>query len=280
MAGKSPHRLIRYYDALFKQISLYYWTAVNTADEENIHNLRVAIKRLRVFLEFLQFVSPRFAFRPHFRPFRIIFRTAGPLRDVHVQQSLVLNWIQKSHRSFDSYYNLLKAEEIKKRRTYFRNIRTTTLAGTDQTRTKSLRLAGSMSDMALQYKMNQRFVNIIQDIVFQQNTPNFTESEFHHIRIRSKEARYTLELVQLYDSSEKYAAINHELQDIHHALGMWHDFEIAQTFLQKTGLDDPVTPYFQAYLLRRKKECLGRFKRLWPDFLENHAFKVQNSVLR
>ena len=56
---------------------------------EDIHDLRVEIKRLRAFTDLLGWMDPGLQSRNRVRPLRRLFKAAGTLRDIHVQRALV-----------------------------------------------------------------------------------------------------------------------------------------------------------------------------------------------
>lgn len=64
--------------------------AAKTADMEAIHKLRVSLKRTAALLRMLNFEKKaNYRLKKCFKPFRKIFKSAGPVRDFQVQEQLI-----------------------------------------------------------------------------------------------------------------------------------------------------------------------------------------------
>lgn len=267
------HPIFLYFDDVAGQIRMFYSLASANADVESVHDMRVAIKRMRALMQTIEHLSPSLSSRKLFKPLKTLFKSAGPLRDVHVQQALVHQWMQKAHRPFHGYYNELKAQELDLRTAFQKQARAFSPECLDFIRSQCTTEISQLSDAWLVYKINQRFVNLMEDIVFQHHVPDLAENHYHKIRKTSKEARYTLEVLQQLRQDDAYEVLNQQLRALHQALGQWHDFDVAQQFVNQIEPNQAeAAPYCQ-YLIRKKKAFLNQFLKLWHAFLkENPQF--------
>lgn len=72
-------------------------------NREDIHDLRVEIKRMRAILRLLYFFQPNWPYRKSYAPFRNLFQSAGILRELQLQ-NLMLNHIPDVSSCFQSIY--------------------------------------------------------------------------------------------------------------------------------------------------------------------------------
>jgi CHAD domain-containing protein len=99
----------------------------------------------------------------------------------------------------------------------------------------------------------------------------------HFLRTRTKEARYTLEILKERGlTGGEGAILNDRLRDIHRALGRWHDEEIVLESLKEFRKEPRLGPLlsFKSYLefsrlaKARKAESLECFESAWPALLK------------
>jgi CHAD domain-containing protein len=98
----------------------------------------------------------------------------------------------------------------------------------------------------------------------------------HFLRTRTKEARYTLEILQECGLvGNEGALLNDRFRDVHQSLGSWHDEEIALGSLREfrkrrePGPLVSVRSYleFSRLTKTRKAEDLAFFEKAWADLL-------------
>ena len=68
-------------------------------------------------------IQPRLFQWFYLRPSRRLFKSAGPLRDVQVQQQVVQKWGRESELELSEYYNALKQKEFAARKDFYRTSR-------------------------------------------------------------------------------------------------------------------------------------------------------------
>ena len=85
-------RLINHYQNRFNNIREQYLISVIKNDVEGFHEMRVQIKQMRAYFNLLESLHCDFESKKHFQNYRLLFKQAGPVRDIHVQQTLVENF--------------------------------------------------------------------------------------------------------------------------------------------------------------------------------------------
>ena len=80
---------------------------------EGIHDLRVEIKKIRALFRFIEQLKPSFESGPLLDKMRQLFRTAGKMRDIDIQQGIIQKEITRLDVS--ELINYLKHQELKGR---------------------------------------------------------------------------------------------------------------------------------------------------------------------
>jgi len=107
-----------YYRAQEQKIRQHFLPAVSVFDEEGIHELRVDIKRLRAFFHLISHINPIFRPEKDMQKIQKLFKSAGQIRDIHVQQELARENISSLDLELSEYVNFLKEKEWKARKRF------------------------------------------------------------------------------------------------------------------------------------------------------------------
>jgi len=265
-----------YYKGQQQRIKRDYGRALQHFEIEGVHDLRVDIKRLRAYFNLIEAINPVFQAKPNFKRIRGLFKSAGPLRDVQVQQQVVLKWSQESELELSEYYNYLKQKEFTARKDFYRTSRKFDFKVFSATWTKIRHSMMYISHDYVQFKAEGRLNDLVAEVISFKNNQDFVEEDYHPIRILSKEARYTLEIIQnCYPTQSHWEELNVSLRSLHQALGKWHDADIALLFLDGFMLEykqpsffnkDSYMFYFKG-LQKQKKDMLEQFETNWGRFI-------------
>lgn len=222
--------LLAYYDARCLKLEDAHFNAVACFDPDAIHDLRVEVKQLRAFFRLLECIAPTFKGKKHIRQFRALFKAAGDLRDVHVQQELTRKWSQELDEFLSEYYNSLKQKEFPAREKFADFARKFNLEQEIAVNRKRItRTLKSTSGEDLSESIRQRITAQTHKIQTLGVQASNDESRLHSLRIRSKETRYTLDVTKCcLPESEYWSALNEHLRTLHQTLGKWHDGDIAR----------------------------------------------------
>lgn len=273
-----------YYRSQQEKIGRNYSLAVKFHDEDGIHDMRVEIKRLRAFFHLVEGINPNFQAKPNLKKIQKLFKSAGRVRDIHVQQELVRKWMAKLNLELSEYYNFLKQKEMEMRQTFSASNKKYDMGIFERNWTIISRCLALLPPDYIKNKTKQRMKNALNDVIKYKNKDSFVEEEYHDIRIKSKETRYTLEIYQkCIPHRQPLNLLNDSLRSLHQALGKWHDDDVGLQFLRSFQKEFPDQTFFSpdSYskfaegLEKEKKALLNEFERRWKKFLnllKTHTF--------
>ncbi len=264
-----------YYKGQQQRIKTDYGRALKHFEIEGVHDLRVDIKRLRAYFNLIEAINPVFQAKPNIKRIRRLFKSAGPLRDVQVQLQVVQKWSQDLDLELSEYFNYLKQMEISTRKDFYLRGHKFDFAIFKSNWNKIRRSLMYISPEYIQLKAEDRFNDLVKEVISFKTSQDFVEEDYHAIRILSKEARYTLEIIQgCYPPQSHWETLNNTLRSLHQALGKWHDADIALVFLDGFMLEYTQSSFFSkdsymSYikgLQRQKLDMIKLFEKNWKNF--------------
>jgi CHAD domain-containing protein len=236
-----PDCFYDHYDALHQKIRRHFDLAANYFDIEALHELRVEIKRLRAFFELIEFINPNFRANKNFKNIRKLFKAAGPLRDVHVQQETTRAWSKKLNLNLSEYYNFLKQKEMALRPEFSAAAKQFDFKVFDANADRLRNYLQYLPADFVESKTHSQLDGLLQKARDLKNPPGDAAIDFHQIRITTKAARYTLEVLLGCFQKKELEPLNAKLRELHQALGKWRDAEMAiqslQAFLQEAQIE-------------------------------------------
>jgi len=271
-----PECLWTYYGNLQKIIEENYNLAARYTDEDGIHDMRVGIKRLRAYFNLIEWINPVFQAKETLKPVRRLFKAAGKIRDIHVQQESVRHWSSELDLEMSEYYNFLKQREMEERKRWLTFAEKFDLGIFQRNWTTIQNALSFISIEYIQYKSEERFNAQIEELIKFREKEDFIEDDYHAIRILSKETRYTLEVLEkCFPPKEVWTKLNDALRKVHQALGRWHDDDVARQFLdsflhnytEKKFYDRNSYTQYKRKMTYHKKRQLKEFEQRWVDFL-------------
>lgn len=273
----SPESLWTYYGNLQRIVEENYNLAVRFADVEGVHDMRVGIKRLRAYFNLIEWINPVFQAKQNLKPIRRLFKAAGKIRDIHVQQELMMRWATELNLEMSEYYNFLKQKETEERKRFADFARKKFDLKVFQSNwTLIQNVLSFISTEYIQYKSEERFNAQIEELIKFKEKENFVEDDYHAIRILSKETRYTLEVLQAcFPPKNIWTQLNETLRKVHQALGRWHDDDVSLLVLDgfllsyagKSFFDRNSYVKFKKSLADDKLKQMAEFEQRWMDFL-------------
>lgn len=266
-----------YYKSQEQKIRQHILLAVSTFDVESIHELRVEIKRLRAFFHLIGHINPIFRPEQELQKILSLFKSAGKIRDIHVQQDMARENISSLNLELSEYLNFLKEKEIRARKQFSKAGKKFDFSIFKKNWTRMRNVLIFISGEYIQYKSEERFNSLINELFTFKGHLDFVEKDYHAIRILSKETRYTLEILQkCFPDKSSLQDINDSLRGMHQALGKWHDYDIGLQFLNSFKKDFGDLTYFdkdsyvkyEKYLHDEKNFKLEEFEDKWGVFLD------------
>jgi CHAD domain-containing protein len=195
---------------------------------EGIHDLRVGIKRWRALTVLLQAILPGFDCGNCRKELNKIFKAAGRVRDCHIQQEQIRNSRTNRNWVLSEYYNDLKKTELPVRERF---VRTATGFNPQILATVETDITQATTSAQTDVMVQNAFRRLQQGmrILLRYDMPGgFPEGDLHAIRIRSKETRYLVEIIQnCLSHRQDLGDLNARLYGVHQALGVWHDRQVA-----------------------------------------------------
>jgi len=272
-----PESLWTYYGNLQRIVEENYNLAVRFADVEGVHDMRVGIKRLRAYFNLIEWINPVFQAKQNLKPIRRLFKAAGKIRDIHVQQELMMRWVTELNLEMSEYYNFLKQKETEERKRFTDFAKKKFDLKVFQSNwTLIQNVLSFISTEYIQYKSEERFNAQIEGLIKFKEKENFVEDDYHAIRILSKETRYTLEVLQAcFPPKNIWTQLNETLRKVHQALGRWHDDDVSLLVLDgfllsyagKSFFDRNSYVKFKKSLADDKLKQMAEFEQRWMDFL-------------
>ncbi len=249
-------------------------------DVEDIHDLRVEVKRLRALLGVVKACSSRFRTRKPSRPFRRLFKAAAGLREAQVESGLVRSWAASSAHRLDEYRNVLKRDELKGRTAFAAEAR--------RFRRGFAPGAGRAIDGAVEgrtggelERLTEKRLAALSGRLLKLKRPRPAKGDLHRIRVQAKKTRYTLEILRecCRPKDPGLDRLDRALRAVHQALGRWHDLELASASLRgflahrlEGPLSDPGA--YEAYgrfLDSEREKRLAEFEKAWARLVRSTA---------
>lgn len=264
--------LKRQFMHLFVRMRKNFLRSVVDFEPESIHELRVGIKQIRAFFKLLEWLQPNFKFKANYREVRGLFKAAGPLRDLQVQQTLAQAWQIQLHFDLSSYLALLQNREVTARVAYYQTAQKFKIQKLKKPGREIDNLCLSISRRDAKNRAQACVQNQISRLLQLGEDPGAARKHLHALRILSKEMRYTLEFLGgcLPDLLSPKPLLQ-GLKSLHQIIGQWHDQEIALQFFQHYGSEfspdqsevaSEVTAVCQRIILQ-KESLVVEFEKIW-----------------
>ena len=198
----------------------------STSDEDAVHDLRVALRRLRTVLEVGRRVFGRFHADEVRRSFRDVQRATGLLRDEEVFLALVVS-LGVTHPGVAAWLDLRRAREKRLRQTLARIIRLGELDHGRRMLDALLAFRVKPSRDKRLTKFARRAVDRVRRGVERRRTARLDDVEsLHELRVNYKRLRYTVETFGDVLPSD-LAALGQPAARMQSRLGDLHDVDIA-----------------------------------------------------
>jgi CHAD domain-containing protein len=199
--------LYKHFKAILKKARKNAKTALEKPGEEDLHQLRLSLKRLRAFYRFLESADKDFIYKAYFKPWKKYFKYYGDIRNRQVMEKLAKEKIDnlglhiqvKPHAIKGSAPAPVKKKFIKK----FRKVIKSTLAGLHKKQLKK-------------YLLHELFrINGILKL-----TDAERYKQLHNLRKILKDLYYNKEFLNGYIDRMSFTAW---LEEIMKYLGEWLD---------------------------------------------------------
>lgn len=190
---------------------------------ENFHELRVELKKIKALFEMVAFCSKTFKLKKNFAPFKIIFKKAGIVREIQVDQAILEQ--QPNFHLIQSYSCRLKKREAKERKDFFSITNKRFIKKLQQKYPIIIRFLKKT-----RAKKANRYLNKItkeKKKIISKNA--FKKQQIHAFRKRIKVHQYNTKIFDLNQQSKQVP----EKITLSDMLGEWHDCIVVIALLKK-----------------------------------------------
>ncbi len=220
------------------------------------HQFRVEIKKLNAAFEMVKACEPEFRRKKNFRMLKDLFRQAGRVRELQVEELLM-----KEH--FDlhpdtAYFRLLNKEKQTQRKVFFDLMVESNLVTLMKSKAKIMPVIAEIDVTLLQTFLNDK-THTIQSLLYH---PAPAVEKMHELRKELKKYHYDLRSLKLADQSALMKASD-QLMEL---LGSWHDKEICiqhmDKALQKAVFSEKEKKQLTALLTVFKAEAMHLYQQI------------------
>lgn len=268
--------LVAHLQALTSRLKNDYSLSAAYFGREAIHELRVDIKRLRAFLNLVDVILGEEYSGETLAKLERLFKRAGKVRHFQLEMDTTKRHIDDLGLNLDWFYNLLKAEELIHRRRFAAFCSNFDLHFLDRNPRKLGRRLEQLDSEYVARQVRGHADSLLEQLRSLQISGDSTVTDFHSVRILSKETRYVLEIARKFPAADSsFDALDKQLLGLHQALGAWHDLDVAVSDLDRyrVKLDsdtdlcrESYNRFFSALTTERDLQ-LELFRSRWIDFL-------------
>lgn len=217
--------------------------ALENADPNGVHDMRVAIKRLRAYYRMVEAVNPEFDARKRSKFLKAIAKYTAGIRDAQVQIDLLTDISGKTGFDTEAFRDWLDSRE----RAAIASFDDYT-AARDPLRILSRRemqvknALDAVSTVRAETLVEGRFRNLMNHLVIA-SRGDLTDAVLHNIRKSAKETHYACEILTgTFGPLPEGDAFIAALKPVHSALGLWHDCVVNLAYLAAFAVDSGINP--------------------------------------
>lgn len=217
------------------------------------HQLRVEIKKLNSLFDLIHFCSNDFKRRTTYKPFKSIFRQAGKVRELQIEDAMIKNYFEK--KVVKDYRKNLKKLRLKAEKDFFVLVNKRLMI---QLNKKYPLIVAHLDDINPK-KINTYFEkkrNQIQELLGQEI---IQREQIHELRKHLKILNYNKAIVD----KEKERILNQDI--LPELLGKWHDCQVIIAHLQKTHNKRQLSPTELDQIKIIKQKIVSEYKILFNE---------------
>lgn len=263
--------------SITKVLKRNYRKAINSIDQlltsnggkftvEEIHQLRVGIKKIKASLGLLSASKKDFDAIRYFKPFKTLFSKAGKLRTIQVEQSLMKQYGLINGNNV--YLRELQQAEQRNRESFRKSLRPGVIKNLERKGKQIQVLLDEVEKDDIHKYLSHEFKRLNKTI----RTKVFNESKLHVVRKRLK--NFFLNAKGIVPKA-KLGRLN-KLQDL---LGKWHDRQITFNELVKVVSICRLKPSEVRRLSKIKTKLLAEKEKLFDRIVTDGLFRPGISLV-
>lgn len=217
-------QLDKYIRKRFETIQLILEKPRKQFSISTFHQLRVEIKKLNATFELINNCIPKFKRAKTFKPFRILFKQAGKIRELQVEEALLNNCID-NELPF-SVKQHIQNEKKAERAAFFRNMETLSAASLEKAARKVMPFVQKLNGPEVNRFLSRKHSRIKKLLA----NPNIKTIEIHELRKELKKYTYMFKCLHDGKAAKVQLSNTDQFMDL---LGKWHDCQSVIDHLKK-----------------------------------------------
>lgn len=199
--------------------------------EENIHRLRVDIKRIKAFYELIEAIYPgKFEAEKYSLVFKKIFKSAGVMREIQTNK-IYIKLYSLPVSALSIYKRSLNIEEKKARHSFKRSIECFDFDTVQNQQNTLLRLLDELELQQFNEECKHFMINECKAVEHLNKTP-FKNATLHEIRKHFKKLITATLFLHGYLPDNTLRTLIRELKNTEQVIGVWHDNSIFKKSLK------------------------------------------------
>ena len=206
---------------------------------EDLHKLRVEIKKQRAFLRFLEILSEGgFSRKAYYKILASIFKPGGRLRETHVNQSLVL--LYRSY-ALDNYKHFLSKRNKRQTKKLGKALRKFNLDGLNNLNSI---VAEILTDVELEKIRHKAlgFLNYELQTIRSLRPFIASDNDLHQIRFHTKALGYITKFINELSPAQQLNDLLRMAKPTEKLIGNWHDRVVLRNSLDSYLQKHPGAP--------------------------------------
>jgi CHAD domain-containing protein len=189
---------------------------------ETFHKIRVEIKKLHSFFCILNYCSKEFKLNKLFKPFKLIFRQVGKVRELQVEEAMIKKYF--SAGLLEAYKHHLKTQKLIEKKKYFSILNIINENKLEKKYDKAATFLKKVSKkrIELYIKNEQSKIDKIS------NQEQISKTQLHDLRKKIKTCNYNKKLLGQFNKK-----IIRKIDVLPDLIGHWHDSQITLGNLKK-----------------------------------------------
>jgi CHAD domain-containing protein len=238
--SKTGKKVYAYINELNETFSFHLSRLTGRINEEDIHYLRRATKRLKAIYKLLGSIDTKFDAKKRFNPINAISEPAGQLREMQVNQKLLTGYNPSEEllANYSEYF-------IEEKKAHELGLRKAIVKFKPKKHAKSLKkvdkLCRKLTRDTLTRHIDEFFESQIKKIMVFLSKGN-TEDNLHSIRILMKNISPSVALLDLTKNKKQFKDAAQKLKTIEDTLGLWHDRFVLLQSLHKISSSEKLIP--------------------------------------
>ena len=242
MEVNSSQPIPDYYDKRLTVFSCYLEKTKQDFGVEDLHKLRVEIKKLRAWYRFLE-DSPVVDFKKkkHFQLLAKIFKPGGFLRETQMNQSIIRRYRSYELPGYNDYLQRLNSKQSKKFRKSLGRFDHETFNQNNSLLHAKLVLLDLTTVKNNAYAFINRELEVIREL--RQKIEN--DKDLHQVRTHTKAMGYIAKFINELCPSDQVGSLLASAKKAEKLIGNWHDRVVLANSLRRFLKKNPKSPEHQ-----------------------------------